>query len=216
MAKKKSEKHVHNVRSTPQKKSSPWIVPFILLLTFLAYIPALRAGFVNWDDGDYIVDNLIVKDFANLKSILSTPVQGNYHPLTMLSMAINYQISGLNAWSYHLFNLVFNLINCFLVYRLVMLLSNRSIIIAFTTAILFGVHPMHVESVAWVSERKDVLYALFFLAGLISYTKYIDTSSGKHYVLTIVFLILSLLSKPAAVIFPLALFCIDLLRNRRI
>src|SRR5260221_6180005 len=223
MAKKKSEKHVHNVRSTtqrkvntPQKKSSPWIAPFILLLTFLAYIPALRAGFVNWDDGDYIVDNLIVKDFANLKSILSTPVQGNYHPLTMLSIAINYQVSGLNAWSYHLFNLVFHLINCFLVYRLVMLLSNRNIIIAFTTAILFGVHLMHVESVAWVSERKDVLYSLFFLAGLISYTKYADTGIRKQYLLTILFLVLSLLSKPAAVIFPVALFCIDLLRKRKL
>jgi tetratricopeptide (TPR) repeat protein len=220
--KKKAEKHVHQVKGTSQKKvntlqkkSSPWIVPFILLVTFLAYIPALRAGFVNWDDGDYIVDNLIVKDFANLKLILSTPVQGNYHPLTMLSIAINYQISGLDAWSYHLFNLVFHLINCFLVYRLVMLLSNRNIIIAFTTAVLFGIHPVHVESVAWVSERKDVLYGLFFLAGLISYTKYADTGARKQYLLTIFFLVLSLLSKPAAVIFPVALFCIDLLRKRK-
>src|SRR5258706_5022627 len=221
--KKKSEKHVHNARSTtqrkvntPQKKSSPWIAPFILLLTFLAYIPALRAGFVNWDDGDYIVDNLIVKDFANLKSILSTPVQGNYHPLTMLSMAINYQISGLNAWSYHLFNLVFHLINCFLVYRLAMLLSYRNIIIAFTTAVLFGIHPMHVESVAWVSERKDVLYGLFFLAALISYTRYADTGSKKQYLFAIFLMMLSLLSKPAAVVFPAALFCIDILRKRKL
>jgi tetratricopeptide (TPR) repeat protein len=89
-------------------------------------------------------------------------------------------------------------------------------VIAFTTAILFGIHPVHVESVAWVSERKDVLYGLFFLAGLISYTKYADTGSRKQYFLAILFLILSLLSKPAAVIFPVALFCIDFLRKRRL
>src|SRR6266404_6916919 len=216
--KKKPEKHLQQAAGIKQKIVSipRWAVPAILLVTFLAFIPALNAGFVNLDDNDYVTNNALLKNISDLKLLLTTPVQGNYHPLTMLSLFFNYMISGENAWSYHLFNLLFHLINCFLVFRLVLLLSNRNIVIAFTTAVLFGIHPMHVESVAWVSERKDVLYALFFLAGLISYTKYIDTSSGKHYVLTIVFLILSLLSKPAAVIFPLALFCIDLLRNRRI
>jgi predicted MFS family arabinose efflux permease len=88
-----------------------------------------------------------------------------------------------------------------------LLLSNRNIPIAFVTAILFGIHPMHVESVAWVTERKDVLYGLFFMAGLISYTKYTDTGNRKQYIITLMFLILALLSKPAAVIFPLVLFC---------
>jgi tetratricopeptide (TPR) repeat protein len=96
-----------------------------------------------------------------------------------------------------------------------MILSRNNLIIAFTTSLLFGIHPMHVESVAWISERKDVLYSLFFLAGLISYTRYIDKGSKKQYWLTILWLILSLLSKPAAVIFPVVLFCIDILRERR-
>jgi len=74
---------------------------------------------------------------------------------------------------------------------------------------------MRVESVAWISERKDVLYGVFFLAGLISYIKYVDTQSKKHYALSIVFLLLSLISKPAAVIFPITLFCVDLLRKRK-
>jgi hypothetical protein len=128
---------------------------------------------------------------------------------------MNYSISGLDAWSYHLFNLLFHLINCVLVFRLARQLSNQNFIIAFTTAILFAVHPMHVESVAWISERKDVLYTLFFLAGLISYTKYVDTNSKKQFWLTLLFLVLSLLSKPAAIVFPLVLFCIDLLRKRQ-
>jgi len=186
----------------------------ILLLTFIAYIPSLRAGFVNWDDPDYVSNNPMIKDISNLQMILTRPIQGNYHPLTVLSLALNYSMSGFDAWSYHLFNLLFHLFNCYLVFRLTMLLSRNNLIIAFTTSLLFGIHPMHVESVAWISERKDVLYGLFFLAGLISYTKFVDSGSKKQYGLTILFLVLSLLSKPAAVIFPVVLFCIDVLRSR--
>lgn len=196
-------------------KSSPWLLPLVLLITFLAFTPALRAGFVSLDDNEYVTDNPQVKSTSHLGQLLITPVQGNYHPLTMLTLSINYMISGEDAWSYHALNLLLHLINCFLIFQLAMALSNRNPVVAFTTAILFGIHPMHVESVAWVAERKDVLYGLFFIAGLITYTKFVDTGSRREYTLTIVLLILSLLSKPAAVIFPLALLCIDLLRKRK-
>lgn len=212
---KKSVKHVHSPGAKKKVNPDPkWAVPFILILTFAAYIPALNAGFVNWDDEVYIINNPLLKDISNLKAIITTPIQGNYHPLTMISLALNYAVSGFDAWSYHLFNLLFHLVNCWLVYRLASLLSKQQFIIAFGTAVLFAIHPMHVESVAWVSERKDVLYTLFFVAGLISYVKFIDTNSKKQFGLSIVFLILSLLSKPAAVVFPLVLLCIDLLRRR--
>ena len=187
----------------------------ILIFTFIAYIPALKAGFVNWDDPDYVSNNPMIKNISNLEMIFTRPIQGNYHPLTVLSLAINYSISGFDAWSYHLFNLIFHLFNCYLVFRLAMILSRNNLVIAFTTSLLFGIHPMHVESVAWISERKDVLYSLFFLLGLISFTRYVDTGSKKQYGLTILFLVLSLMSKPAAVIFPVVLFCIDILRNRK-
>ena len=219
MAKKiKPEKPFKTSASIKNKNTSipPWIVPFILIATFLAFIPALKAGFVNWDDGEYVLDNLLIRDFSKINLILTTPVQGNYHPLTMISLALNYSISGTEAWSYHLLNLLLHLVNCFLVFRLVLMLSKKNIVIAFTTAILFGIHPMHVESVAWVAERKDVLYGLFFLAGLIFYTKYADTGSKKQYGFALFFFMLSLLSKPAAVIFPFVLFCVDLLRNRKL
>jgi tetratricopeptide (TPR) repeat protein len=206
--KKQAAKHPRS----PQTNALALLI--ILVLTCIVYIPVLSAGFVNWDDPDYVTDNPIIKDFSNLEMMFTRPVQGNYHPLTMLTLALNYSFSGFEPWSYHVFNLIFHLVNCFLVFRLAMVLSGNNLIIAFTTSLLFGIHPMHVESVAWVSERKDVLYSLFFLAGLISYTKYVDTDSRKNYVLTIIFLILSLLSKPAAVIFPVVLFCIDLLRKR--
>ena len=199
---------------TPYNKS--WHLPFILILCFIAFIPALKAGFVAWDDGVYVYDNPLIKDLSYLKTLLTTSFAGgNYHPLTMLTYALNYQVSGEDAWSYHLLNLLLHLINCVLVYRFASLLSRGNNFIAFTTALLFAIHPMHVESVAWVSERKDVLYGMFFIAGLIAYIKYLDTNSRRQYVYTFLFLLLALLSKPAAVIFPLALFCIDFLRKRK-
>jgi tetratricopeptide (TPR) repeat protein len=216
---KKGEKHIHqHTNGTGQSTASTpkWMVPVILIVTFLAYIPVLNAGFVEWDDPDYVSNNILIRSFSNLGKLLITPLQGNYHPLTMLSLAINYAISGLDAWSYHLFNLIFHLVNCYLTFRLTMLLTNRNLIIAFTTAILFGVHPMHVESVAWISERKDVLYTLFFLAGLISYIKYVDDKSKKHYIITLLYLVLSLLSKHAAVVFPVVMFIIDIFRKRQL
>lgn len=216
--KKKSEKHIHHQSTAVKIKKAVipnWHYPLILLLTFAVYIPALSAGFVNWDDPDYVGENnILIRNISRLPELLTTPVQGNHHPVTMLSLAINFLISGENAWSYHLFNIIFHLINCILVYRFVLLLSKNNTLVALVTSLLFGIHPLHVESVAWVSERKDSLYTIFFLLGHNSYIKYLDTQSKKQYQLTILFLILSLLSKPAAVIFPVSLFCIDLLRQR--
>ena len=218
-AKKKKAKNNQNKASfesyLDQIKFDKWALPVVLILTFLVYSPAFFAQFVNWDDGDYSYNNILIRNITDIKGILTTPVQGNYHPLTIFSLAINWAISGNNAWSYHLFNVVLHLINCVLVFRLANMLSNRNVFIAFTTAILFGIHPMHVESVAWVSERKDVLYGLFFLAALIAYTKYIDTDSRRQYIFSILFGILSLLSKPAAVVLPGAMLCVDILRRRQ-
>src|SRR5688572_16593244 len=215
--KKKIEKHIHTKIVKPKAVPIPnWHIPLILIITFIIYIPALSAGFVNWDDPDYVGGNsYLIRDLSRLSELLTTPVQGNYHPLTMFSLALNFAISGENEWSYHLFNLIFHLVNCYLVYRLAFLLSKSNSLVALVTSLFFAIHPLHVESVAWISERKDVLYALFFIAGHITYTKYIDESSKKQYWLTLLFVILSLMSKPAAVIFPVSLFCIDILRRRQ-
>ena len=207
-----------------QKKAAPskqiktpgWMLPFVLLITFLVFLPALKAGFVNWDDPDYVSEPVLKLLSSDFKNLITIPIQGNYHPLTMLSLTLNYFVSGMNPWSYHLLNLLLHLVNCILVFRFAWLLSNKNSLIAFVTAILFGIHPMHVESVAWVTERKDVLYGLFFLAGLISYTTYADTGSRKQYIMALAFLVLALLSKPAAVIFPFILFCIDIFRKRKL
>lgn len=187
-----------------------------LVLTFLAYLPVWRAQFVNWDDNTYVVTNLTIRSLGNFWDLMTVPVQGNYHPLTMLSLALNYAVSGLQPWSYHAVNLIFHLLNTYLVFRLAMQLSRDNVLIAYTVSLLFGIHPMHVESVAWVSERKDVLYSCFFLLGLLSYLKYLDKQDQKALWVSLGWFVLSLASKPAAVIFPVVLFLVDLWRRRQI
>lgn len=222
--KKKQKKHkqpniAHNKKEITQlhkvQPNTILIFSGILLITFIAYWPALKAGIVNWDDPDYVTNNPILKDVSNIKALFTIPIQGNYHPLTVISLIINYKISGYEPWSYHLLNLLLHLINCILVFKLAWLLTNNNVIIATVTSVLFAIHPMHVESVAWISERKDVLYSLFFLLGLIHYTKYIDSGSKKYFWYAVIMLALSLMSKPAAIIFPFVLFCIDYLRKRK-
>src|SRR4051794_30879238 len=87
-------------------KNNPRTVYLLLLFTvalaIIAFIPSLKAGFVNWDDTDYVTGNYLITDWSRLKELLTTPVQGNHHPLTMLSLAFNYAVSGNDAWSYHL------------------------------------------------------------------------------------------------------------------
>ena len=193
--------HKKNIQAVYPK----WMPMLLVAITFLALLPVLKADFVNWDDNDYVLDNILIRDLSNLDKILFSPLQGNYHPLTVLSLAFNYAISGLEPWSYHLLNLLIHILNVFLVFKLIFKLTKGNNLIAFVTAILFGIHPMHVESVAWASERKDVLYAFFFLSGLITWLKYLDNKKQGWYAATLAMALFSMLSKPAAIIFPLAL-----------
>ena len=180
----------------------------------IAYYPVFNAGFVNWDDEDYVVKNPDITSFANLGEIVTRPVQGNHHPLTMLTLAANYAISGQNAGSYHVVNLLLHLLNILLVFFLVKRLTGDKPWLAFVVAIFFAVHPLHVESVAWVSERKDVLYSFFFLAGLLVYLRYLETGKPVHYISVLGLFVLSLLSKSAAVVFPVVLLAVDFLYGR--
>jgi protein O-mannosyl-transferase len=198
----------------PNQFKALYLIVLALILSLIAYIPAFDAQFVNWDDQDYVMNNELIRSFTDFSKFFTTTVQGNYHPLTMLSLALNYAISGNNPVSYHALNILLHLVNVFLVFIFIKKLSGNNTFLAFATSILFGVHPMHVESVAWVSERKDVLYSLFFILGLIQYLKYLDENERKHYWMTLGWFALSILSKPAAIIFPVVLFTLDYYRNR--
>jgi tetratricopeptide (TPR) repeat protein len=188
----------------------------ILLLTFVVYGPARNGKLTNWDDDRYITNNIDITSFKKYKSnLLTKPYQGNYHPLTMLSYTYDYSIGKLNPKVYHRTNIILHLVNSALVFWLVILLIGNPEV-ALVCGILFGIHPLHVESVAWVSERKDVLYGLFFLASLIAYAKYLKANEAKFYILALVLFICSLLSKGMAVSLTVTLFAIDYLFQRNL
>ncbi len=193
----------------------PYVFPIVcVILALVAFIPVFKAGFVNWDDGDYVTSDSAVKLLGSFREILSTPVQGNFHPLTMLSLALNFVLSGLNATSYHVVNLLLHLLNVILVFYFTWQLTKKQRWTAFITALLFAIHPLHVESVAWVAERKDVLYTFFFLAALITYLKYLEKRTWPVLAAVLGLFVLSLLSKPAAIIFPVVLLTVDYYYHR--
>lgn len=173
---------------------------------FAIFAQSVCFEFTNWDDPAYITQNSIIKtfDFNFLSNIFSQPMHGHYHPLTWISLAFDYQFFGLNAWGFHLHNLLLHFINTFLVFYFILLLKN-DIRIAFFTAVLFAVHPFAHESVSWVTERKNLLFALFYFAGLISYIQYSKHNKTFLYVISLIFFLLSLLSKGSAITFPFIL-----------
>jgi protein O-mannosyl-transferase len=143
-------------------------------------------------------------------------VMGNYHPLTMLSYSVEYSLFKLNPKPYHIVNLVIHLLNTLLVMYFIWLLCKQKWV-AFITALLFAIHPMHVESVAWVSERKDVLYTFFFLMASCTYIMYLQRKNKRrmYYITTLILFVLSILSKGMAVFLPIAFFAIDYFLERK-
>lgn len=198
----------------------PVALGFVLLsvLTLITYFPSLNNEFTNWDDDVYLSRNEMIYNFTgeNIMAMFNwnNPVSANYHPVTILSLAINHHFHQLEPFGYHLVNLLFHMLNTFLVFYFLFFLTKQRWEWAFIAALLFGIHPMHVESVAWVSERKDVLYAFFFLLGLISYLRYIRQKKMVFLIVAFLLFLLSVLSKAMAVVFPLVLLLIDYWENR--
>jgi len=205
-----------SVGSKEGRKWLPWLLcSFIVLITFIAFSPSLKNDFVNWDDQEYVTENPLVKsEVLPLKEIFTKSVSGNYHPLTMLSLYLSYHSGYLDATGYHFVNVIFHLLNTALVFLFIFLLTKRNLLMASVVALFFGIHPMHVESVTWISERKDVMYVFFFLAGLIAYLKFINSKKAVWYVITLLLFILSCLSKGMAVVFPVVLLLVDYYLNR--
>jgi Flp pilus assembly protein TadD len=191
------------------------ILAAILVATFVVYIPALDNDFTNWDDNFYVTDNPIMMN-PTFDALVRTPVAGNYHPLTMWSLALNYKASRLDPAAYHWTNVWIHVANTALVFFFVWVLSRGRRWTSLAVTALFGFHPMHVESVAWIAERKDVLYSFFYLAGLIAYVEYVDKKRPVWLWAALIGMILSCASKPAAVVFPVTLLAIDWFRKRKL
>ncbi|HXI09833.1 MAG TPA: tetratricopeptide repeat protein, partial [Thermodesulfobacteriota bacterium] len=196
------------------------------LASFLVYAPTLNYGFINWDDPEYVYNNPLIRsmDAGFFISILTRPYFGNWHPLTMLSYALDYRFWGLNPAGYHLTNIVFHGLNTALVLVLAVRLlrasgarwtASEEVLAGVVAAVFFGLHPVHAESVAWVSERKDVLSAFFFILSLLAYLKYAADPLKRRYAAALVFFILALMSKPMAVTLPVVLLVLDFYPLRR-
>src|SRR5258705_8807156 len=184
-----------------------------LAVTFLVSLPSLGNGFINWDDNVYVYENKLMAH-PTWVGLLTMNLGGNYHPLTMASLLLNYKLSGMNAGSYHWLNLLLHLANTALVYFFVRKLSQGRLWTSVASALFFGIHPMHVESVAWISERKDVLYAFFYLIALLAYLRYLDRERWVWLLAAWGAFVLSAASKPAAVVLPPTLLAIDWFRRR--
>ncbi len=208
------------------EKFKPYILAGICILTFLCFRGALNNQFTNWDDDVYIKTDPYIKAFTgdNLKVIFTKNITLNYyHPLTMLSLAVNYALAGMSPSSYYLTNVLFHIANVLLAFfftgslfsKLSFVDKKQGLLASYISALWFGIHPMHVESVCWIAERKDVLYTFFYLLGLLSYLNYFFNKKIKWYGATMLFFIASCLSKPMAVVFPLSLFCIDFLLKQK-
>lgn len=189
----------------------------ILILTILIYLPALTNELVNWDDDSYIMNNPLILDLsmAGIINLFTTFYTGNYHPLTLLTYAIEHSLVGNEPFLYHLNNLILHLANCALLFLFLIRFTQNKITTGITT-LLFAIHPLHVESVAWAAERKDVLYTLFFFLAMIWYERYKDSKKVSDYILLILFFILSCLSKGMAVVLPGALIALEFAKGEKI
>jgi tetratricopeptide (TPR) repeat protein len=160
---------------TKNPMSHPRLMGLLLaLVTLLVYLPAARDGFVNYDDQDYVTENSVVQKgltWTGIKWAFTTSHASNWHPVTWLSHMADCELFGLNAGAHHLVNVLFHTANVVLLFLLLLRLTGELWPAAFVAA-LFAWHPLHVESVAWISERKDVLSTFFALLTLLAYTRY--------------------------------------------
>ena len=181
------------------RKTIVWTAGIILFTTFV-FSPVFNNKPTNFDDVVYVTENpyIINLSFQNIGKIFSEFYYGGYYPLTLLSFATDYAISGGNPSFHILVNFLFHLANTLLLFWIVVLIfKNRTV--ALISALLFAVHTLHVESVAWISERKDVLYAFFYFLSLIIYLKYIEKQKIKYLIISMILFLMSVLSKTMAV-----------------
>lgn len=211
---KPKEKRKRGTDATNEVASAQWFsVVGAILLIFIVWVvfrSAVSHTYVNWDDPEYVEEQPLVLE-KKYKEIWTTPVSLNYHPITMLSLAIQSPGGGQlpTAERFIRWNIYIHLVNTLLVFLMTLGLWRGCVIPAFAVACIFGIHPMHIESVIWISERKDVLYSLFFFGGLLSYWQY-GTGKGNRWLwFAWILMVLSVLSKAMAVVFPVVLLLLD-------
>lgn len=194
------------------KRATPWLS--LVLMTALTWWHTLPYGFVNWDDGAYVLNNPLIRGWtlSNLHGIATEVVTRNYAPLTIFTFLVDHSFWGLEAWGYRLTNLLLHSVNGLLVFALMQRFC-RSTYAAWLTAALFIVHPVQVESVVWISSRKNLLCSALMLSAVVVRLRERSTPRQEGWYLLL--LIMALLARAHAIILPPIVLLYDLLIARR-
>ena len=187
-----------------------WLLLGLAVLPLLLYAHSLGNGFVGWDDGLLITENPWIQGltWANIRHAFTSYDPELYIPLTLLSYQMNFAIAGLEPWIYHLTNLLLHTGNVLLLYAIILQLTKKQSV-AFAAALLFAVHPLHTEAVAWAAARKDVLSTFFLFATLASFLRYRANEKTTWLLLSIVMFALGLLAKVSILTAPFILIAMD-------
>lgn len=198
------------------KKYQILLLIVLSYLVVLAFYPSITAGFFVLDDSVMINRNPYITNLSgsNIKNIFSSFYLKLYHPIVTLSFALEYSVCKLDPYLYHIDNILLHLFNTLLIFFIIKNLSGK-FFISYIVAILFAVYPTSVETVAWVTARKDTLYSFFFLLSILFYLK---ADKSKHikvfFILSLFSFLLSCMSKPTAVTLPVVLILIDFYKNK--
>jgi len=201
----------YKMDSMPTKYRSILICLALTLATLVVFYQMHSFGFITFDDPDYIYNNLNIQTGVTLKAVkwaLTAGYAHNWHPLTWISHMLDWQLFGNEAGGHHLTNLVFHIANTLLLFIVLKQMTSAFWQSAFVAA-LFALHPLHVESVAWVSERKDVLSTFFWILTMWAYLRYVKKPKVSSYLLIAVFFALGLMAKPMLVTLPFVLLLLD-------
>lgn len=210
-----TEKIMNFLFTTNAKENTTSVVTLILLMVatiFIVYSPSITGEFIAFDDNVYVYQNIQVQKGLSAENIqwsFYTTTDGNWFPLTWLSYMLDVSIAGnFKATTFHISNIVYHSVNSILAFTALYLMTG-AIGRSFIVAGLFALHPLHVESVAWIAERKDLLSAFFFFLTLIAYTRYLKQRSTARYLATLSLFTCGLMSKPMLVSVPLLLLLLD-------
>ena len=219
--------------------SKSFLLPAALavsLLTFIVYVGSFSGDFINYDDKAYLFENPVIRqlDLSSLISMLTSSHAGWWMPLTWVSFAIDYQIWGLNPFGFHVTNTIIHAANSALVVAIAYMIANRRVeagpdsanrlpqlLFAAAAGLIWSLHPLRVESVAWIAERKDVLNGFFSLGSVFFYLRChrgagAEKPARADYFISLAFFSFSLLAKSVSVVLPLILLCIDLYPLKRL
>jgi len=177
----------------------------------VAYLPVRNYQFVKYDDDTYITNNHRVRYGLTRQSVqwaFSSGYASNWHPLTWLSHMLDCQLFGLGAGEHHLVNVLFHIVNTILLFLVLKWMTNAMWASGFVAAV-FALHPLHVESVAWVAERKDVLSAFFWILTMWAYAGYVKRPRAFRYAVAVFLFALGLMAKPMLVTLPFVLLLLD-------